>query len=138
MSKKPDWKYVCNLGDKNPYTEGGIFLFEDKNKNYKSEMEIWYPETKEIYVITLEDVHDDDFFMPSLWRVANFIGVPTEELLGWLESDLIVERGTGYEALVSYFGAYEFDSYPLTDVTKYGFWARYKDYLNLPDDWYEE
>jgi hypothetical protein len=53
---QPKWKLVANLGDKDPITYGGFFVYVDETGVYPPEAEI------------LETYDDDE----SLWRIYRF------------------------------------------------------------------
>ena len=59
MSKQPDWKFIGNIGDVNPITYGGAFIYEDRTGVYAPEV---------AYI----DTDNSDELEKGTWRVYRF------------------------------------------------------------------
>ena len=150
-TKQPIWRYLQNIGDCTPLEYGGAFVFEDTTGVYAPELEIleepqveWYgepeddPRTWTVYCLTIEPhtfedgVLSDNPFHKGLavWYADKLQAVASSADAGYLDfvsalvSGPIVACAQAYLDLVSYFGAHEFDSYPLT-LTREEVFARY-------------
>jgi hypothetical protein len=119
---------LANLGDSD-FTRYGAFLLFDKDEhgNYTLEkVDTWRVDCGavedeydpamlwDIYRIWLDKVSPDDWFMDRLDKVEESAGLDQGLLITLLESDDMVQRALGFEALAGYFGAREFDWEPLT------------------------
>ena len=141
-TKQPSWKFTANIGDVNPF-EHGRLLYVDSTGVYEPELVIFdnYHEEKKIKVsriscdrctlqnndpLTLSDnqYHADKpaWFANKLQSVADFVGQDVMTVAHDLCGSDPVARAIQYDNLVSYFGIYEFDSYPVemtrSDVRK--------------------
>jgi hypothetical protein len=141
-TQQPKWRYVANLGDVNPVDYGGQFLFVDQTGVYDPELEILEspdrddaPEGWTVYRVILDRCHEvwdeesdahyvgDNKFHPDhgawfgsaqdLKSVASSMDIEVAELRRLLCSADPKERAHGYLALIGYYGAHEFDQYPL-------------------------
>jgi hypothetical protein len=130
---QPDWKCIAQLGDVSPMEYGGTWLFVDKTGVYCPELEFLLERDEEsklytVYRILCEKctfengiLSDNKFhkdypawFAKDIESVASCVDVESSELIEQLCSDDALQRATGYLNLVSYYGHYEFDDYPLT------------------------
>lgn len=141
-TQQPTWKLVGRLGDVDPVAYGGGFVYEDTTGVYAPEIELIDP---------AEDGQHDEMGDQAQCTISRFIiePDPTRE---WWYSELgdvasscgrsraeyernlletgIMERALVYQDLIGYFGAHEFDSYPLT-MTEAEAYARYKTALEV-------
>ena len=131
MTKQPIWKLSANLGDVNPL-EGGSLLYEDATGVYAPEL-VLIRESDEsgqfsvsrlccdlCYKIGTDGVSDNRFhkdrpawFSDKLASVEACCGSDAGTLLASLCDVNPVARALGYLCLVAYFGAFEFDQYPV-------------------------
>lgn len=124
-TKQPVWKYAGHLGDVDPIAYGGGFVYTDETGVYGPEM-VWFePGTDEqwhetegetplqVFRVLLERP-ESEWWFEKLEEIASYTGLPTEELILTAKSDNPVRRALIYSDLISYFGAEEFDSYPVT------------------------
>jgi len=126
---QPTWKYLANLGDANPLEYGGAFVMQDTTGVYPPELWLYDEETRKRSIVLLEPVkpcpdlpgeYGDNQFHPNypawwsnkLASVADTLGMEVDELAESLCAEDAVERAAGYQALISHFGAFEFDQYP--------------------------
>ncbi len=123
---QPNWKCIAQLGDADPVKHGGAWVFVDQDGVYDPELEIYYPESGEAYrivcdkcfwtdgVLSDNKYHKDTpaWFANHLDNVSSF--ADHGNLIDALCGDDPVLRAQAYMDLVSYFGAHEFDQYPLT------------------------
>src|SRR5262245_19815580 len=98
-TKQPQWKLIANLGDVDPVTYGGFFVFVDETGVYDAEAEYW-PEREEgekqiVYRFILEPctfvdgVLSDNKFHPNYatWfakdipAIAEFAGGSYDEMI---------------------------------------------------------
>ena len=131
MTKQPTWKLSANLGDDNPL-EGGGLLYEDATGVYAPEL-ILIHESDEpgqysvsrfccdlCYPIGAKGVSDNRFhqdrpawFSDKLASVEAYCGSDAGTLRASLCDVNPVARALGYLCLAYYFGAFEFDQYPI-------------------------
>lgn len=137
-TQQPEWELVGTIGDRNPVEYGGGYVFRDKTGVYDPEVE--YVEPLEcnpkdgsgtgvtVYRVVLEShtfidgILSDNKYHPdkAVWYADKLDGVcgccdcDRDELIANLCGDDPVARAWAYETLASYFGWYEFDTYPLT------------------------
>ena len=139
---QPNWKQAAYLGDASPLDYGGVWVFEDKTGVYDPEMEIYEPNEDEnkggtVYRLVMEKctyidgVLSDNKFHPDhpAW-FANRIGSVADScdhanIINDLCSEDIQELACAWRSLVLYFGAHEFDHYPL-ELTQGEARRRYK------------
>jgi hypothetical protein len=107
---------LANVGDVNFIDYGGLIVVDT---GYGPEG--WYirpPDANphldykdwELYQFPLDKVVDDStWFMSKLKSIADTIGSTEEELRGWFASDDLTERALGYDAVIGWGGADEFD-----------------------------
>jgi hypothetical protein len=126
-------KLIAQLGDVSPIEYGGYFIYEDENGAAEAEFLIApsEPEDKGKWfayrfaldrctlingVLSDNRFHSDkpEWFASRLEDVARFVGMELSEMQRLLISDSPVERAHGYEAIGSYHGFENLDSYPLT------------------------
>lgn len=60
---QPQWKYITNLGDKNPIDYGGYFIYTDETGVYEAEVE---------YVEVVDEAFDFDNEDKGKWFVYRF------------------------------------------------------------------
>lgn len=139
-TKQPVWKIVGRIGDVDPISHGGGFVYQDETGVYAPELVLIEPASDEewerdkdsakcdIYRLCLEPhtyidgiLSDNPFHKDfSVWyadkidAVADSSGLTSEDLRAGLLSDSPVERAHAYRDLIGHFGAHEFDSYPET------------------------
>lgn len=143
---QPNWKLIANLGDVNPIEYGGYFVYEDTTGVYAPEGELLqYNDDRNewtIYRFPLDkctltnSVLSDNKFHPEypawfarkLDNVGDYIMSATgDQMRQWLCGDNLCERAMAYEAIGSYHGFENLDSYPLTFTERAEVEARYKD-----------
>ncbi len=117
-------KLLANFGDVNWTTYGGFLVFEGEQEPYVEVVDVWRLDSGEVEDENDPDMKWDIYQFPldkmlswtddTLEGAASSIGVSLEELKKLLDSDDPIELAGGYEVLVGYFGAHEFDSYPMT------------------------
>ena len=133
-TQQPKLLFVTNLGDSHPLDHGGAFLFCDTTGVYPPELVIFegFEDDKRgakvsVSVIQCEKctyengVLSDNPFHPThaawyadkLDSVCSTCDVDKDEMISFLCSEDVGKRGLAYQTLVSYFGAYEFDQYPV-------------------------
>lgn len=75
MTQQPKWKYVGNLGDRDPINHGGLFVFVDETGVYAPEAELL-----ELVSGDIEDEYNDDDELvvegDMKWEVRRFILEP--------------------------------------------------------------
>lgn len=143
MDKQPVWKIVGQLGDVNPTEHGGLWVFIDETGAYAPEAELLQidDETRRgiVYRFILEDctfangILSDNRFHPShpawfadsLEKIASYVGESTEALRGLLLSNDPLHRARAWEAIGSYHGFENLDSYPL-EMSRTELKARYR------------
>ena len=130
-TQQPIWKLTANLGDVNPLG-GGALLYEDTTGVYAPELVLIHesedPDRFSVshiccdlcYQIGAEGVSDNRFhkdspawFSDKLAQVERYCGSDAGTLLASLCDVNTVARALGYLCLVSYFGVFEFDQYPV-------------------------
>lgn len=123
MSKtnQPQWKRIDNLGDVHPIDYGGFFVYVDRTGVYAPEVELLdspdsddAPEGWTIHRAIIEKDPAGEWWFPKLGEVAASIDMDVSELERMAISESVVTRAMVYQYLFSYFGAHEFDSYPVT------------------------
>ena len=131
----PIWKLSANLGDVNPL-EGGALLYSDETGVYPPELVLIEAnppknggdETWRVSRIVCDRCHPvggngvgsnqyhpamSDWFSDKLPNVADYRGTSVAALVEGLCDANAVARGLAYHAIISYFGAYEFDQDPV-------------------------
>lgn len=127
---QPKWKYVGNIGDRNPFERGGFFVYEDTTGVYEAEAEIYDPDEGTRARIEMpqfkrypeglvavswinnryrgdeppEGRANDEWFFGWLDGVCSFCGIERAEFEDMLCSDDPMRRAFAYRALVYYFG----------------------------------
>lgn len=141
MTRQPDWKYIVNLGDAQPFVYGGAFLFEDTTGIYEPEIEIYEPETQTVYRFSVDKMDwskETSWFKDKLKEVANCVDRTEENLSMSFESDDLIERAMAYLDVAFYFGYHNFDDYPLYGIDDYEFSMRYSKYGIECPNWMED
>lgn len=139
MSKQPVWKFVANLGDANPLDYGGLFLFVDETGAYPPELEKLEPNVEDcedatytVWRITLDPCfltdgvlsdnpyHKDHaaWFADDLHGNADCVGIGHSDLVALFTSAEPIGRANAYVMVADYHGWDNFDSYPLTGLTR--------------------
>ena len=117
MTQQPEWEFVTNLGDVHVADYGGFLVYRDKTGVYDPEVELYEASDDEtggtMYRFILEKPTNTEWFMDKLSDVAASCGIHVDRLRADLMSDDITRRALGYRDLVGYFGAFEFDQYPV-------------------------
>jgi len=116
-TNQPVWEFVCNLGDVNVADHGGFIVYRDTTGVYSPEVEMYQANDDEtggmMYRFILEPFSPDEWFMDKLAEVASYVDRPTADLLADLQSADIRRVASAYQSIVSYFGPFEFDQYPV-------------------------
>ena len=132
MTTQPTWKLSANLGDVNPL-EGGGLLYEDATGVYAPELVLIHESNEPgqfsvsriccdlCFQIGTDGVSDNRFhkgmpawFSDKLASVEACCGSDAGTLLASLCDVNPAARALGYLCLVSFFGAFEFDQYPVS------------------------
>ena len=126
MTQQPNWKFIGHIGDVDPITYGGGFVYTDATGVYAPEMtwfepapdEQWHETESDTplqeYRIMLEKEPQSEWWYSRLTDIASFTGLEVEELRAMSLSRNPLEVALLYSYLIHYFGAEEFDSYPMT------------------------
>lgn len=156
-TKQPIRQLIANLGDSDPFSYGGYFVYKDETGVYPEEAELLVVDNEDdedttytIYRFVLEPlkmVHGylvsshwepswphplethDEWFHEDLESVADYIGSTKEALEVALSSRDPIERAGAYRAVGEYHGWDNFDSDPLTGVTLRQVQRRYSEDL---------
>jgi len=141
---QPKWRLRANIGDVNPIDHGGKFVYVDSTGVYDPEMEILEPiddggsEHWEIHRFSLErctfenGVLSDNQFHPdhAAWFADDIDRVKSccdhETIIEDLCSGDPVARAFAYNSITVYFGAHEFDQYPLKFTSRSEIRKRYR------------
>lgn len=129
---QPSYRFAANLGDVNPFYNGAL-IYVDATGHYSPQL-VYFDESdaksRDVSRIdcdrctmlandpaTLSDNHfhadKPAWFAPKLQSVADSNGIPIATLAKLLTSSNPIERASGYLTLISYFGVFEFDQYPV-------------------------
>ena len=146
---QPRWKCVANLGGANPVDYGGAFVYIDKTGRYDPELEILEAPEGDVtnwtvYRVCLEKhtfvggILSDNEYHPNYpaWyasdvsTVADYVGTDTSEMVDSLCSNDAAARAKAYQALLEYFGPFEFDQDPRTFTKRGDVTRRYRTTLN--------
>lgn len=126
MTNQPQWQFVGGIGDVDPIAHGGGFVYIDGTGVYAPEMTWFEPGPDEEwdkiqgatklqeYRILLENNPKAEWWYSKLSDITSFTGQTVEELQADAASADPIKRAFVYDSLIHYFGAEEFDSYPLT------------------------
>lgn len=125
---EPKWKCVSMLGDVDPINHGGKFVLVDEMGVHIPEMlviskdlgcwEVARIELNECFheydILSDNSYHKDSeaWFADKIDLIAASRGMKAYQLIEYLCSTNPVLRAIGYEALVGFFGTYEFDQSP--------------------------
>jgi hypothetical protein len=149
MTKQPNWKFIANLGDASPLTDGGYFIYEDSTGIYPPEGERFDADSLEVHRFSLDkcELYEGhiipfgfgartdlphptsdyvEWFDADLAGVASFAGITREDLAGWFASADIILRARAYELIGEYHGFENLDGYPL-QLTRKEAAKRYKE-----------
>jgi len=123
---QPVWQHVGSIGDKDPIAYGGGFIYEDTTGVYPSEVAWFEPAPDEewhktegktplqVYRFILERDPESEWWWKRLTEVANTCDLSTQDAQDMACSTDVRQRAALYACLIYYFGAFEFDSDPLT------------------------
>lgn len=155
MTTQPKWKQVGTVGDIHFVEYNGGPVFVDETGIYPPELEYVQnmPEPDNdafVYRIVLDNltmspaghlipakydaswphpIEDyTEWFDKDLDSVASFVGLPVSDLIQSLTSDKPVARAWAFEALASYHGWENFDSYPLHFTSREELEGRYENH----------
>jgi hypothetical protein len=124
-TKQPVWKLTGHIGDRDVISYGGGFIYEDTTGVYPPEVAYFEPASNAdwrkkdsdaictIYRFCLERDGTKEWWFKSLDKISSFTGESLESLEHVARVGRLLEVALLYSDLVSYFGAFEFDSYPL-------------------------
>jgi len=149
-TNQPKWKFVAQIGDRNPTEYGGLWVVRDSTGVYPPEGEkLISPDSDSgggwtVYRFILERCvvtdgimsankfhpHSPEWFADSIDSVEQSMGMEPGELTALLCSSDPVDLARGYEAIGDFHGWENLDGYPLTfskvgDVKKRYRLARY-------------
>ncbi len=136
-TKQPVWKCIGHIGDIDPITYGGGFIYIDETNVYGPELTYFEPATDEgrqetetrentplkVYRIMLES-GPREWFYSELDSIASFTGRELVDVQADANSNDPVRIALLYSDLIHYFGPSEFDSYPET-MTEREAYAKY-------------
>lgn len=130
--------FNCHLGDINPLDYGGMVLFtpedgkdgylallegpteEDEEESYllyRVELE---HHTYENYILSDNKYHKDFqvWYGSSITLISSHCGMSEEELISLFCSEKAMDRAIAYRSVIDYYGAFEFDQYPISLTRK--------------------
>lgn len=142
---QPIWKAVETVGDVNPIEHGGGFILSDQSQVYPPELELIEPSEScsdegwtvsrivcercsfENGILSDNKFHKDHpaWFAGSIETICNCLDCDEDDLIESLCSDNEIARARAYKTLINYFGAFEFDQYPLKFTDRAEIEARY-------------
>lgn len=140
-TKQPNWQYVGHFGV-DPIAYGGGFVYQDVTEVYPPEVTYFEPASDEqwhkleektpvtIYRFILEQDSESKWWYKRLSDIALYTGRPLEEIQLDAHSTNPLTLAQLYSDLISYFGAEEFDSYPIT-MTEEEAYEKYAGELKL-------
>jgi hypothetical protein len=129
-TKQPKWKIVGHVGDVDPISYGGGFVFIDETGIYPPELAWFEPATDEewhekgeeskleYFRVVLEKDSSREWWYSRLNEITSFLGVSLEELQTAAKSENPLTLAQLYSSLIAFYGAEEFDSYPVTLTEK--------------------
>jgi hypothetical protein len=135
-TQQPVWKFTGHIGDVDPIAYGGAFVYQDETGVYGPEMTFFEPASDEqwhnlegqmpvtVYRILLERNSENEWWYEKLSTVATYIGQTVADLQDIAKGTNTLALAQLYSDLISYFGAHQFDSYPVT-MTEDEAYARY-------------
>src|SRR6266496_3443390 len=124
-TQQPQWKCIGHIGDVDPIAHGGAFIYIDETGVYPPKMTWFEPGTDEqwhelegktpldVYRVMLEEDSTREWWYDKLGSIASFTGQTLEQVQADANSADPRVKAWVYDSLVRYFGAEEFDSYPL-------------------------
>jgi hypothetical protein len=124
-TKQPIWKYAGRIGDVDPVSYGGGFIYTDETGVYPPEVVYFEPasdaEWKEkedaavltVYRFILEKDSAREWWFESLSDIAKYTGQNLSELESVARANSPVPLAQLYADLISYHGVENFDSYPV-------------------------
>ena len=136
---QPQWKYIGTIGDCDPITYGGGFVYVDVLGNYSPEIAWFEPETDDkswqehgdqipvvISRILIEKDSTEEWWYRDLDVLSRVIGKPLEELQQMANSNCTMEKALLYMDLLCFFGSYQFDQEPqvISEKTAYQKYAK--------------
>jgi hypothetical protein len=146
---QPAWKLVAQLGDADPISYGGYFVYEDATGVHPPEAELLEspddddaPEGWTVYRFPLErctfidGVLSDNSYHPEcpawfaddLNSVASCMGLDVQALRDDLCSADPIRLAEAYRAIGEYHGFINMDEYPISDFDRSQLEARYADH----------
>lgn len=127
QTKQPVWKCVGHIGDVDPIAYGGGFVYVDETGVYGPELTYFEPsddsvweaaEDKDTIAVQVSRIMlesgENQWWHTKLGTVADCAGVPLSELLAAAKSAEPMVLANLYNDLISYFGCFDFDQYPIT------------------------
>ena len=138
---QPIWKCIGHTGDIDPIAHGGGFVYTDITHKYGPELTHFEPgpdeeweskrgETKLLSFQVLLESGMREWWYDKLPDIASYTGISLEELQASAQSKDPMELAALYSALISYFGAEEFDQYPQT-LTEDEAYAKFSEEMKL-------
>ena len=132
-TRQPKYRFAANIGDMNPFESGRllcvdatgvypprlvVFDFAGDNKSaYVSHIDCERCTMLGVAPSTLSDNHfradKPAWFADKVADAAECVGVTEMSLACDLCGMDVVKRAIAYDALINYFGTYEFDQYPV-------------------------
>jgi hypothetical protein len=126
-TKQPIWKCIGHIGDLDPISYGGGFVYTDETGVYGPELTYFIPSDDSIW----ESVYDSDsipvevyrillesgpkeWFYSKLDKIASYVGIELADVLADANSKDPMILANLFSDLICYFGPHEFDSYPVT------------------------
>jgi hypothetical protein len=140
MTQQPIWKYVGHVGDVDPIAYGGGFIYVDETGVYGPEMTYFQPGPDEdwhklggtipveTHRILLEH-GAGEWWYSKLDHIASYTGISLEQLQTDAQSTDAMTLAQLYADLISYFGAHEFNDYPVI-ISEDEAYAKYADEMN--------
>ena len=154
----PEWKLVAQLGDADPISYGGYFIYEDATGVYAPEGEILIspddddaPEGWQVYRFSLDrctfidGVLSDNphhpghaaWFADDINSVASSIGKDIDNMVADLCSEDTVRRAWARRAIGDYHGLENLDSDPITFHDRHEIEERYTEHTGYTPSQYE-
>ena len=135
-TRQPEWRLAGRIGDVDPIAHGGGFVYEDATGVYAPEI-AWFEHAPDeqwhrdggatpvtVYRIVVERDSEAEWWHERLADVAASAGLDPESLREQAGETDTMTRARLYSDLISYFGPYEFDQYPVT-MTEDEAYAKY-------------
>jgi hypothetical protein len=146
---QPDWELIAELGDADPITYGGYFVYRDRTGVYREEAELLEVDATDEYeeptawtvhrfgidrctdiggVLSDNEYHPDypAWFADDIDAVASCMGYEPAGLRADLCSADPIARARGYQAIGEYNGFDNLDHDPITFTDRAELEARYQ------------